>query len=216
MNDTTPETTLPQHAPAPGPAELTRLNAALTSPALKPTLHYIDQDGKAVAGPAQAWGVMVQSAQGVVEICVAPINQAPERTRMLAAYGAMALARDTIRRANAPIAELSARIDRITTAPLAWGDEKPARAVKPRLSAEEKLSAEIDLLLEAAVSARAQIGQPIQDVAAARQKLVSGANGLSASAYRAKVKRDPRVKAELERRKVAAGGPVPDTSITDL
>lgn len=192
------------------------LTTTLVAPPLKPTFTYIGADGSAVSGPAAAHGVLVQSAQGSIEIGIYVDLGIDQRTRMFAAYGAMSLARETTRRANAPIAELSARIDRITAQPIVWGDERPQRQVKARLTAEEKLAAEIDLLLEAAVSARAQIGQPIQDVAAARQKLISGANGLSASAYRAKIKRDPHVKAELELRKNAAGKASPASAVDDL
>ena len=195
------------------PADLTLPNIRPLSAPAKPkvAVAYVDADDKP-CDLAHAYGIRITAPGGDLTYGLEGPNG---RERMLAIFGMWTLATQTAKRANAPIAEVEARFAKVTDT--AWGDEKPARVPKAKrvpLTKEQKLDLEVDALLDVVAACKQAQGKPIQDLAAARQKILLGdpARGISPEKFRRDLKRDPSVAAEILRRKTVTVGVPADPS----
>lgn len=163
-----------------------------SAPAAKPQLQYIDAAGLPVAGPADAEGVRLTAHDGGASLAFGTGVPWPH-TRMLAAYGAMALARETLKRnPHGPATALVARVAAITDEPTRWGDEKPAK----QSPAERKAlrdSAALDELVDVVRTVKTRLSLGF-DEAKFRQRCTTE------EGFMRKAKAVADVKAELARR----------------
>lgn len=165
--------------------------SAPAAPAAKPELYYVDTFGVPVEGPAQAAGVHLGAHDGTYAL-VLKVGDDPH-ARMFAAYGAMALARETMKRnPHAPTAALSARLSAITADPPRWGDEKPQKA-SPAERKALRDSAALDELVDVVRTVKTRLALAF-DEAKFRQRCATE------EGFQRKAKSVPDVKAEIARR----------------
>lgn len=169
------------------------------SPTAKPQLQYIDAAGLPVAGPADAEGVRLTAHDGGASLAFGTGVPWPH-TRMLAAYGAMALARETLKRnPHAPATALVARVTAITDEPPRWGDEKPVKQSPAERKAQRDAAA-LDELVDVVRTVKTRLSLAF-DEAKFRARCATE------EGFMRKAKAVPDVKAEIARR---AEGPSAD------